>query len=369
MIFWCAPMTIHERFTPLELQSPVSIRIQFVDGVETRVDVTLVEVLQATFTPVLPSELNPRDQRELAKARFLRDPEVFVTWSDGKKFTGAEIANEIDKPESDCGVVATRYAVLQATSLLKRARSQPAINDLVPRTIDALRRARVSRRDDLKVAPPPEILMLAPLEPDAEVVAGVHLRLLRTDGRFPSKPKLHYIMFEEATQGNLISRLSSHQLDGVRLIVGASHGTRQRLQGFEGADLLSSIGSGTWGEVFKDRIIHLCACYTSVTLGRDLVDDTLGKAKAFFGYNFEILSTSRVQAEAAAFDHTISLSLLAGRTCQEALSDFGLEIDEFQKTNQSVTDKYTQEMISTLSLLSASAELIPNDRFGVDTRL
>jgi hypothetical protein len=341
-------MSISSSFTALELQSLFSTSNGQL--------ITLAQAIE-NFQTVLPPESVPIAVRgEIAKERFRNDSRSYVRWSDGKEFLGSDLVGEVDGM-SKVGKIALHLSNSQTGRLYDRLKQAIAKNDPRP-VLPSYRSNDFTKVKSIRTAgKSPVVLFVAPFSVDSEVPAAVHLRQLRTDP-FAINSKLATLVFSlEAQEENLISFLLSPAGKAVQLLKATSHGSSQTVSGFGGSTLLSSSNSGIWGDSFRDRVIHVFACESGMTLGNDMVDSSLGKAKAFIGYQTEILSTKRSQAEAAEFDHWIDLMLVLGHHCRESVDIFTDMIKKYINQQGSNPDDYVQEVIDAIGQLRDSVVL------------
>jgi hypothetical protein len=98
-----------------------------------------------------------------------------------------------------------------------------------------------------------------------------------------------------------------------RYVVGVGHGDDDSLMGYAGETILEP-GLYEPAEV-KDRIVHLVACETAVTLSVDLVRKG---AVAFLGYNWLVLVHPEILEDFLECDTEIDLALLAGDRVRDA---------------------------------------------------
>lgn len=96
-------------------------------------------------------------------------------------------------------------------------------------------------------------------------------------------------------------------------VVAVGHGDEDTLMGYRGVPLLE-IGHYQATDV-AGRIIHLLACHTAATLGRDLVRNG---ARAFIGYNWFVMVHEGIVDEFLECDTAIDEELLGGATIAQA---------------------------------------------------
>ncbi len=279
---------------------------------------TLSEILASNPTsPRTLHNLSEAQRQKLVLARLSAKPNTkYLHWNHGE-LTATELIPLI-QAKHPVGVTAQAYIERQI-ELLHQSSIQPQVRPTpVPCTEPPLPTGPGNAHAEYTVA------LMVTNEPGTQAVGEKLLSLISSDVR--------YIRSGLTTTNSLVGCTEVQQLATTvstnpctGLIIGCGHGAMSEFPsgGTCTPFVLSSLMTNSEIQaIVGGAIVHLISCNTALSLGKIIARDDRGKARAFIGYDKEILTLSTTALSVLGFLQLMNVALVNGATVQQAKTYF-----------------------------------------------